>query len=361
MFSFALSLWLWSALILLPLLQAKVTAPAQLHATLGLPFVLPCNVSIKSGEVLKQVRWLGVQNNTLLHYLANNPGSLTRNDGVELVTQPTHTSAISIKKTKPGDEGCYTCMFDVYPSGQQQGKTCVSVEAKVESEGNKTVVRGNAVTLSCKYALVDKVQQVLWKKTAEQGDTTTVASLTKQGRVTVETPFKERIKLGQSLGHSQLTINPALTEDEGCYTCDFHTYPDGLKSVTACLYVYVLPKPEVSSTIIEPGVLQVNCTALSRPPADLIWNVENHTRSLGSSDTSYYQQGDGTTTVVSTILLQGELLDEEHVTCTAVHRGLERNISVTLNKIGNTHIILLSVGCVILVLLICLCICMKKC
>ncbi|KAI4889462.1 hypothetical protein NFI96_011633 [Prochilodus magdalenae] len=323
---------LWLALILLPALQAKVTAPAQLQATLGLPFMLGCNVTIENEDTLKQVRWLDVQNNTILHYQPQTPGSLTRDDGVELVAHKAHTSAIAITEAKPGSEGCYTCVFDIYPSGQQQGKTCLLLIAKVESMGNKTAVRGMPSTLSCKYALAEKVQQVLWRKTAEQGDTSTVASYTKQDSITVEAPFQDRVKLSRSLGHSQLTINPVHTEDEGCYTCDFHTYPLGSMSMTACLAVYVLPKPEVSSATIEPGVVQANCTAVSRPPSELVWNVENHNHTLGPSETSFYQQGDGTTMVVSTILLQAGLLDEKQVTCIARHQGLEVGISVHLNK-----------------------------
>ncbi|XP_017570594.1 OX-2 membrane glycoprotein [Pygocentrus nattereri] len=352
---------LWLALILLPPLQAKVIAPAYLQATLGFPFILGCNVTINAKEVLKQVRWLNAQNETILHYQPQEPGSLTRHDGVELVTKQAHTSAIAIQKAKPGDEGCYTCVFDVYPTGQQQGKTCLFVVTRVESGGNKTAVGGKPTTLSCTYALPERVVQVLWRKTAEQGDTAIVASYFRYGRVEVDKPFQDRMKLSPSVGHSLLTVSSVRTEDEGCYTCDFHIYPQGSRSMTACLAVYVLPKPEVSSATIEPGVVQANCTAVSRPPAELIWNVENHNRTLGSSETSYYQQGDGTTMVVSTILLQAELLDEKQVTCTALHQGLETNISVHLNKTGNTHIVLLSVGCVVLVLLICFCVCLKKC
>ncbi|XP_007246733.3 OX-2 membrane glycoprotein [Astyanax mexicanus] len=353
-------LCLWLAVVLLAPLHAKVTAPAQQHAALGLPFMLGCNVTTEDGEVLKQVRWLDVRNKTILHYQPQRPGDLISHDGVELAKQRAHTSAIALEKVKAGDEGCYTCVFDVYPTGQQQGKTCLSVTARVESVGNKTAVQGKPVTLSCSYGLTEKVQQVLWRKTAEQGDTVTVASYTKQGSVTVETVFQDRVKLSRSLGHSQLTINPVHTEDEGCYTCDFHTYPLGSKSMTACLAVYVLPRPEVSYSI-DVDVVQANCTAVSRPPAELVWNVENHNRSLGPSETSSYQQGDGTTMVVSSIHLQAKLLDEEQVTCTALHQGLETNISVHLNRTRNTHIILLSVGCVVLVLLICLCVCLKKC
>ncbi|XP_062866522.1 OX-2 membrane glycoprotein [Trichomycterus rosablanca] len=349
-------LFLWMVLIQLTSLQAKVTAPAEIQAQVSHTATLGCNVTLGNAEIISQVRWLDVHNKTVLHYQPGKPGSLTRRDGVELVDQRMTTSVIVIQRTKPENEGCYTCVFDVYPSGQQQGKTCLLLVAQVESVGNKTAVRGNQVTLWCTYPLVNRVYQVLWKKTAEQGDTTAVASYTRQGKLIVESQYQERVKLSQTLGHSQLSVDPVHMEDEGRYTCEYHTYPDGTKSVTACLEVYVLPSPEVSYVTIYEDVIQANCSAVSRPPATLVWNVKsyNHTETLT------FELNDGTTMVVSTILLQAKLLDEETVTCTAHHQGLTKNISVALNKTGNTHIILLSVGCAVLLLLICLCICMRR-
>lgn len=111
---------------------AKVSAPAHLQATLGLPVTLGCNVTIEGGEVLKQVRWLDLHNRSVLYYQPQKQESLTKRDGVELLDQEMHTSAIAIERTRPGDEGCYTCVFDVYPSGQQRGKTCLLLNGKVK-------------------------------------------------------------------------------------------------------------------------------------------------------------------------------------------------------------------------------------
>lgn len=117
-------------LLICPIL-ATVTAPAQLQATLGQSVTLRCNVTIEGSAVLKQVRWLDLNNQTVLHYQPEKSGSLTRRDGVELIDQKMNTSAIAIESTKPGDEGCYTCVFDIYPSGQQQGKTCLFLNGEV--------------------------------------------------------------------------------------------------------------------------------------------------------------------------------------------------------------------------------------
>ncbi|XP_067259629.1 OX-2 membrane glycoprotein-like isoform X2 [Chanodichthys erythropterus] len=362
---FAISLQVLVTLMLLSRLQGKVLAPSHLQAMTGLPFMLACNITMETGEALRQVLWLDMANKTILHYQPDKYEHVTKVDGVELSQQTegqqAHTSVITIRRAGPANEGCYQCLFDVYPSGQQRGRTCLSLTAKVELMDNKTVVSGKPVTFMCKYILSKRVQQVLWKKTAEQGDTATVASYVNNDRPVVHTPFKDRVTLNPSLGQSKLSIHQTQTEDEGCYTCEFHTYPGGIKSATACLSVYVLPKPEASYVTVSQGIVEANCSAVSRPAAEISWNVEGHNQTLGPAVTSFYQLGDGTTMVVSSIQLQTELLDDELVKCEVRHQGLVSAIYVTLNKSRNTHVILISASCVALVLLICLCICLKRC
>ncbi|KAK9981127.1 hypothetical protein ABG768_000692 [Culter alburnus] len=361
----AISLQVLVTLMLLSRLQGKVLAPSHLQAMAGLPFMLACNITMETGEALKQVLWLDMTNKTILHYQPDKYEHVTKVDGVELSQQTegqqAHTSVITIRRAGPANEGCYQCLFDVYPSGQQRGRTCLSLTAKVELMDNKTVVSGKPVTFLCKYILSKRVRQVLWKKTAEQGDTATVASYVNNDRPVIHTPFKDRVTLNPSLGQSKLSIHQTQTEDEGCYTCEFHTYPDGIKSATACLSVYVLPKPEASYITVSQGIVEANCSAVSRPAAEISWNVEGHNQTLGPAVTSFYQLGDGTTMVVSSIQLQTELLDDELVKCEVRHQGLVSAIYVTLNKSRNTHVILISASCVALVLLICLCICLKRC
>lgn len=108
-----------------------MSAPTQLQPMLGYPVTLRCNVTIKVNEVLKQVRWLDFNNQSLLHYQPGNGESLTKRVGVMLVDARKQTSAIAIERIKPGDEGCYTCVFDVYPSGQQRGKICLLLNGEV--------------------------------------------------------------------------------------------------------------------------------------------------------------------------------------------------------------------------------------
>lgn len=345
------------------LTQGEVIAPASLSAMAGLPFTLGCNVTVEAGHSVKQVRWLDHHNQVLLAYNPGEPVQISsRREDVTLTVSRGDISLISVRRAGPKEEGCYRCIFDIYPGGGQEGQTCLNITAKVAMDVNKTAMSGQEATLSCWYGLPERVHQVLWRKTAEQGDTSSVASYAKRGHPSVERPFKGRMTLNPSLGDTQLTIQPVKTEDEGCYSCEFHTYPEGTKSATACLSVYVLPKPEVTYVTSSQGVVEANCTAQSRPPAQMTWNVEGDNHTLGPSVYSSNEQGDGTTLVTSTLLLQSGLLSDLSVQCTVHHPGLDTPLSVTMNTdVGPSLAVVVSVSCVAALLLLCLCACLCRC
>lgn len=96
----------------------------------------------------------------------------------------------------------------------------------------------------------------------------------------------------------------------------------------------VLPKPEVTSVTSPSGVTEANCTAQSRPAAEITWNVGGDNRTLGPPISSEYPQGDGTTVVTSTLLYQSGLLSDLYVQCIVHHRGLEKPLAVSLHTNG---------------------------
>ncbi|XP_060923000.1 uncharacterized protein LOC132996682 [Limanda limanda] len=343
--------------------RGDVTAPSTLTAEAGRPLLLGCNITTATGNSVKQVRWLNGHGKVLLAYQPLVPVSISHQDpSVQLAGHPDHASSITITRVRSDDEGCYRCVFDVYPKGSEEGRTCVKVTGKVRQAGNKTATSGAAVTLSCRYSLFERVHQVLWRKTAEQGDTSAVAAYNKHGHHSVEEQFKGRVSLSRTLDDTQLTIQPVRTEDEACYTCEFHTFPDGSRSATACLSVYVLPKPEVTRVTSPSGVTEANCTAQSRPPADIKWDIGGDNRTIGPPVLSVFDQGDGTTIVTSTLLFQSGGLSESSVECIVHHPGLDTPLTVPLTtKVSPVVVILLSVCGVAAVLLLCLCVCLCKC
>ncbi|XP_070694268.1 OX-2 membrane glycoprotein isoform X2 [Pempheris klunzingeri] len=349
-------------LLMVGSLHGRVTAPDHLEAPVERPFTLTCSVSRDRGESLRQVRWLDVQNQTLLTYQPDNRDSVSGQQHVELASSPKDTSAITIRRVGFRDEGCYTCIFDMHPSGSKQRQTCLTVTAQVTADSNKTAVSGKKASLSCSYGLPEKVEQVMWKHTSAKGDSMEVASFAKRSDPMIEPPYQGRVWLSASLSDSQLTIQPVTIQDEGCYTCLYSTYPDGPKSSTVCLATYVLPKPQVSYKTTSPGVIEANCTSVSRPPAEIVWNVERDNRTMGPPVTTQLPQGDGTTLVISTLTVQSGLLKDVSVKCLVHHKGLESPIAVSMNtKIGTALTILISVTTVAALLVMSLCFCLWKC
>lgn len=97
-------------------------------AEAGHPFTFGCNVTTSRGDTIRQVRWLNGQDSVVLAYEQSVPVRISRQDpGVQLTTHHNGASYITIKAVRPEDEGCYSCVFDVYPSGSQKGTTCVRV------------------------------------------------------------------------------------------------------------------------------------------------------------------------------------------------------------------------------------------
>uniref|UniRef100_A0A8C6TF71 Zgc:113337 n=1 Tax=Neogobius melanostomus TaxID=47308 RepID=A0A8C6TF71_9GOBI len=317
-------------------LSGKVATPQYMLAPVNKPFTLTCSVSREKGETLKQVRWIDE--------------SVSGRQHVELGSAPKDTSNVIISRVSFRDEGCYTCIFDMHPSGSQQGTTCITVTSQVTADRNKTAVSGKKTLLSCSYGLPEKVEQVEWKHASPDGQLSPVPA------------YVGRAWLSSSLSDSQLTIQPVAIPDEGCYTCLFHTHRDGPKTSTVCLSTYVLPKPHVSYKTTSPGVIEANCTSVSRPPAEIVWNVERDNRTMGPPQTTQIPQEDGTALVISTLTVQSGLLKDVSVKCLVHHKGLESPIAVSMNtKIGTALTILISVTTVAALLVFSLCFCLWKC
>ncbi|KAL1022308.1 hypothetical protein UPYG_G00024980 [Umbra pygmaea] len=387
----SLARWLLLCLELLVMvvvrIQGEVITLSNLTAVAGLPIMLGCNVTLATEDKVMQVRWLDQHNQLLLSYETGRPVRLTKqHDGVTLLSSHYNVSLITIKRADLSHEGCYRCVFDIYPSGGKEGQTCLTIETKAINEGNKTAVSGTLATLSCWYGIPDRVQQVLWRKTANQGDTIKVASFSKRGNPSIDEPFQGRTVLSHTLGTTELSIQPVRTEDEGCYTCEFHTYPEGTRSAKTCLFVYepnqpygtgrysagrygaschnlfrVLPNPAITF-VTSNGIIEANCTTTARPAAHMIWNVEGENGTLGPSTLSAQDQGDGTTFVTSTLYLQEKLLPDLPVKCIVHHQGLESPMSVYLNlNVGPALATVISVSCVVVLLICSLCVCLCKC
>lgn len=108
-------------------ISGEVIAPANLNAEAGRPLLLSCNITTATGGTVRQVRWFH-RRKILLAYEQGVPPRISHKDSnVRLTSSHNDASFITIDKVRPDDEGCYRCIFDVFPLGQQEGQTCISV------------------------------------------------------------------------------------------------------------------------------------------------------------------------------------------------------------------------------------------
>lgn len=114
--------FLWS------LSTGAVTTKPNLSVEVDLPLLLSCSLTMGADEVLHQVRWYDRHRTLLLAYQQRSPVAVSHQEpGVHLTTSHQNSSSITIKKVRHDDEGCYRCVFDVYPVGGQEAVTCVHV------------------------------------------------------------------------------------------------------------------------------------------------------------------------------------------------------------------------------------------
>lgn len=357
----------WPLCLLLGFVQLAVSrtlgavipsTPVTVEA--GQPVNLSCALITSVGDTIHQVRWLNKHKQTVLAYEPRSPAHISLQDpNIHLQFSHRGASHIAVNSVRLEDEGCFHCIFDVYPRGQQEGKTCITVTGKVDHKGNMTATAGKPTTLSCSYTLPEKVLQVLWRKTTVQGEKKTMASYFKYGHQSTDDMFLNRVTLNKNVGDSQLTIQEVEMADEACYTCEFHTYPDGTRSAMTCLSVFVLPKPEVSYVTLPKGVIEANCSAQSKPLAQIEWDMGGDNRTLGPPVFTSYNLSDGTTVATSSVLLKAGALSD--VKCVVHHRGLDKPLSVPLTNVSPAMVVLMVVSAVVAVLLLCLCGCLCKC
>ncbi|XP_072304905.1 uncharacterized protein [Eucyclogobius newberryi] len=364
-----------------------VTAPSSVTVGVDQPLNLSCSITTSTNHTIHQVIWLDKHKRPLLVYTPGSPLHVSKQEpNVQLGPSHPGVSHITISALRPEDEGCFLCIFHVYPGGQQQGQTCVTVTGTVKHRNHTNAEVGKAAVLTCSYTLPAEVLQVLWRK-MEQGNSSTMASSSStmasssstmasssstmasssstmasssryEQRVQIHPGFSKRGTLNTDVGHSELRIEEVNMEDEACYSCEFHTYPHGTKSARTCLAVYVLPKPAVNYVTVPSDAIEANCSARSKPSAQITWDFGGDNRTLGPPVFSSFNHSDGTTTVTSTVLFKSPILSD--VKCTIHHLELDKPLVVSLMNEAPALVILLTVCGVAAMLLLCLCGCLCK-
>lgn len=131
--------------------SGKVITTANLTTEVGRALTLSCNFTISAGETIHQVRWLNKHGKTLLAHDHKSPIHISQQElNVHLASSNNGASSITIKTVTPEDEGCYSCIFDVFPGGQQEGKTCIIVTGQNYNDIHWTMLFQRIICGCCK-------------------------------------------------------------------------------------------------------------------------------------------------------------------------------------------------------------------
>ncbi|XP_068122298.1 CD226 antigen-like [Hyperolius riggenbachi] len=160
---------------------------------------------------------------------------------LNITTWGSNQTAITVYKAYTEDEGCYTCVFHIFPTGSKQDQACLKISGEVLTEKYHKVRSGAAVTMKCTLRGSHNVLQASWKKNEEK-----IASYV-PNRTTIEPQYEKKLTMSMEKGSvSTITIGKATINDEGEYTCLFSVFPTGSKLGKTYLYVCdpaSLPRP----------------------------------------------------------------------------------------------------------------------
>ncbi|XP_059824964.1 nectin-1-like isoform X2 [Hypanus sabinus] len=187
---------------------------------------------------------------------------------------------------------------------------------------------GNQVVLRCQFvdpASSVQVTQVTWVKDPSGAKINMAVHNPKYGtNYPVDTNNRIHFR-NASLTDASLVIDRLLMSDDGIYSCEFATYPEGNQEAATNLTVLAEPEIRGSPLLVKSGKSPVpvaSCIAAGgKPPASITWrgNVP------GNATTELTQNADGTTTVTSQYqAVPSSELDGVMLECVVTHRTLER-------------------------------------
>ncbi|XP_032083552.1 nectin-2 [Thamnophis elegans] len=203
----------------------------------------------------------------------------------------------------------------------------VALAQQVTVRHEVTGYLGKRVVLPCNIAVTGpdmKVSQVTWVKEVGGRRQNVAVHHPVHGQNYPMEKNSRRISFStQSLTDASLIIEHLLMTDEGTYSCEFATYPNGNEVGTTNLIILAKPTSsaepvEVKSSNLEQPVAV--CTSRNgKPPARVIWQ----SKLTGNSSVKQTNNSDGTVTVTSHYnLIPTKEANEQQITCLVEHVAL---------------------------------------
>lgn len=211
----------------------------------------------------------------------------------------------------------------------------IAQNVKVESEVNG--YEGEDVYLRCVYAgssSETRITQVAWAKFSSDKKQNIAVYNPQYGFSFPVANYKDRISFKdvspQSLNDATIVIKSLKNDDDGLYTCEFATYPNGNEEGNLQLNVLVKPNSHAEPVSVNASSTEAAvavCTAADgKPPAIIRWES-----SLQGNFTSTSTKGssNGTTTVTSHYrIVPTDQANQKTVTCIIEHKAMKSPQSI---------------------------------
>ncbi|XP_072513740.1 OX-2 membrane glycoprotein-like isoform X2 [Salminus brasiliensis] len=184
--------------------SAGIVTESNVNARFGESASVSCSLPNAAG--VKQVTWQRLGQDESVHTMATFSDNFRKQVAdqyagkVELTLAMLNATTITIRNVTFADEGCYICTFNVYPSGTEREKACLSVHGLSEMTTSKADSTEKKV-VSC-IATGKPAPEVHWKCAGKNisGYSTTTMSNNNEGTVTTT---------------SNLTLGPTLSQCDG--------------------------------------------------------------------------------------------------------------------------------------------------
>ncbi|XP_039648670.1 uncharacterized protein LOC120554116 isoform X2 [Perca fluviatilis] len=199
-------------------------------------------------------------------------------NNVEFKYAGLQNSSIVIRKVTEQDEGCYLCLFNIYPEGALTATTCLllyGLTSVIETQQTVMAAVGEEAQLNCQLMQSKDVLQVTWQKLLPEGEKNLATYSNKFGQ-TVNPDFRNNVEFKcAGLQNSSIVIRKVMEQDEGCYLCLFNTYPEGALTATTCLLLYGLTSLIETQQTVMAAVgeeAQLNCQLMqSKEVLQVTW------------------------------------------------------------------------------------------
>ncbi|XP_069376741.1 OX-2 membrane glycoprotein-like isoform X2 [Paralichthys olivaceus] len=201
-----------------------------------------------------------------------------------------------------------------------------ALASEIYGYGNIIAEHGGEAHYSCSVANPTGVLQVTWQRIGKDGPIQNLATYTQRFGQQVKEPYRGKVNFTEaSLNSTSISLSNVSWQDESCYICTFHVYPDGSKRQQTCLSVQGISSVDtayVSRNASEGDDVEVefSCSATGKPAPTIEWDVSPGAAHVYQSQTETVTDSDHTFTSSHNITLQVPASWSGHVDC-LLNRG----------------------------------------